>query len=76
MMIDHNARAEDLRWLVDTGENLTGAARRLGTTRDALEKWARLHGMVAEFHKLKSREPADPFRSERARVAAAARWSA
>lgn len=33
------ARHEDLQFMADTGEGLTGAAQRLGMTRTALEKW-------------------------------------
>jgi hypothetical protein len=33
------ARLEDARWMAETGECLDGAARRLGLTRDALERW-------------------------------------
>lgn len=33
------ARLEDVRWMAETGECLDGAARRLGMTRKALEKW-------------------------------------
>ena len=75
MTIDHRARAEDMCWLADTGECATRAAERLGTTYDALEKWARAHGMAAEWRALKSRDPGDPFRSERAKAAAAVRWA-
>lgn len=32
-------RLEDVRWMAATGECLDGAARRLGMTRNALEKW-------------------------------------
>lgn len=56
-MIDHKARAEDIRWFVDTGENLTGAARRLGISRDGVEKYCALHGLRAELRTLQSREP-------------------
>lgn len=33
-------RLEDLAWMVETGETSEGAARRLGLTQNALEKWA------------------------------------
>lgn len=33
------ARLEDVRWMAETGECLDGAARRLGLTRNTLEKW-------------------------------------
>lgn len=32
-------RAEDLEWMASTGETTEGAARRLGISIDALEKW-------------------------------------
>ena len=34
------ARIDDLAWMVTTGESAEGAARRLGITLNALEKWA------------------------------------
>lgn len=73
--VDHAARAEDVRWLAATGESLTGAAKRLGIGRDGLEKWCTLNGMRGELNKLRAREPADVFVSERARHGAAARWA-
>lgn len=33
------ARLEDCRWMAETGECLTGAARRLGLAHKTLEKW-------------------------------------
>lgn len=33
------ARMEDLTWLAQTGEGLTGAASRLGIRHDALVRW-------------------------------------
>lgn len=35
----HAARLEDVRWMAETGECLDGAARRLGLSRNTLEKW-------------------------------------
>lgn len=32
-------RAEDLAWMAECGESLTGAAGRLGISRITLEKW-------------------------------------
>ena len=32
-------RLEDLAWMVETGETIEGAARRLGLSQNALEKW-------------------------------------
>lgn len=75
-MIDHAARAEDIRFLAETGECLTGAARRMGLTVDALEKWAQLHGLRDELNRLRSREPYVPAdRREVNRRNAAARWA-
>jgi hypothetical protein len=56
-MIDQQARAEDIRFLAETGECLTGAARRLGMKVDALEKWATFHGLRDELNRLRAREP-------------------
>jgi hypothetical protein len=39
--VDHQARSEDVRWLADHGETPTAAARRMGLSIDALEKWSR-----------------------------------
>jgi hypothetical protein len=33
------ARLEDARWMAETGECLDGAARRLGISKAALERW-------------------------------------
>lgn len=71
--VDHRARAEDLRWLAETGESLSGAAARLGISPDGIEKWCAAHGLRAELEALRRREPGDVFRSERAR--AGARWA-
>lgn len=54
-----NDRIEDLTWLAETGECLTGAARRLGLTVPALEQWARRHANDA-YLRLRAREPHDP----------------
>jgi hypothetical protein len=72
--VDHRARAEDVRWMADSGECATGAARRLGITFAALEKWARRFA-PDDWRQLVAREPSDPFRSERAKAAASARWA-
>lgn len=55
-LADRKARLEDVRWLADTGESLTGAAQRLGITRDALEAWCRKYAPDA-YHTLRAREP-------------------
>ena len=33
------ARLEDLQWMAETGENLLGAARRLGLSPEVLDRW-------------------------------------
>jgi hypothetical protein len=39
----NEARAEDVRWMTETGECLDGAAERLGICVHALEYWLRRH---------------------------------
>lgn len=56
---DHAARAEDIRWLAETGESLTGAARRLGITPTGLEKYCQRHGLDDAARRMRSREPHD-----------------
>lgn len=74
--VDHKARAEDIAWFVETGENLSGAAQRLGISTDGVEKWCVLVGMRDELNILRSREPlTDMFKSERSRTGAFARWA-
>jgi len=72
---DQRIRAENIHWFAITGESATGAARRLDITRDALEKWSSRHA-PEDWRRLAAREPGDPFKSDRARAAAASRWSA
>lgn len=36
-------RLEDCQWMATHGESLSGAARRMGLTREALEAWLRKH---------------------------------
>lgn len=71
---DHTARAENVAWLAATGESATGAARRLGITYKALEKWARRNA-PEDWRRLRANDPCDIAMSERARIAAAARWA-
>jgi hypothetical protein len=71
--VDTDARTEDLRWMIATGENLTGAAQRLGTTPAALDKWCRRYGLAAEIEALRSREPYDNEHISRDQSVAAAR---
>lgn len=49
-------RLEDLRWMVETGECATGAARRLGISLVALEKWCANNNARAEWRRLRVRE--------------------
>lgn len=56
--VDHVERAEDVRWMADTGECLSGAAARLGITPAALEVWGRRHDRES-LARLIAREPKD-----------------
>ena len=47
------ARVEDIRWLADTGETLTGAAARLGISADAIEKFCGKHDLRPELERLR-----------------------
>lgn len=58
MIPDHASRLEDVRFMATTGENLTGAARRLHISRQALEKWLDRHD-PASSAQLRAREPRD-----------------
>lgn len=55
----NEARREDLTWLADTGESLTGAAQRLGMRPGSLETWCRRHAPDL-LQRLLAREPIDP----------------
>jgi hypothetical protein len=75
--VDHRVRAENVRWFAETGESLSGAARRLGISVDGVAKWCELHGMRAELAQLRAREP-EPLVVDRAEVGrrnAEARWA-
>ena len=51
------ARLEDVQWMAETGESLSGAARRLGLAPDVLDRW--LYRWAPELHPiLARREPA------------------
>ncbi len=56
--IDVEGRAEDVRWMAETGESASGAARRLGLSFKALEKWSRRHAPEA-WRRLLLNEPTD-----------------
>lgn len=58
--IDHAARLEDLRWMIDTGTDLDDAARRLDITVDGLEVWCRRWGHIAELDALRARRELSP----------------
>lgn len=53
----NRARLEDLQWMADTGEHLTGAATRLRITPDALWKWCHRHGHLDLWQRLAHRDP-------------------
>lgn len=57
--IEIAARAEDIAWMADTGESATGAARRLGISRGALEKFCRTHGLRTYYYRMADRDPRD-----------------
>ena len=52
-------RLENVRWMADTGENLTGAAKRLGLTPSTLDTWLARHAPDIG-RTLRDREPRDP----------------
>lgn len=52
-----DARNEDLRWMAETGETFSGAAKRLGLGNAALDRWFRLHPMPDVKAALLARDP-------------------
>lgn len=54
---NRRARAEDLEWMAETGETFTGAAKRLGISNSALERWLRIHPMPGVYRALLARDP-------------------
>ena len=52
------SRLEDVRWMAETGECLDGAARRLGLTGNALERWLERNDRAA-LAALLARQPRD-----------------
>jgi hypothetical protein len=52
------ARLEDVAWLVETGENLTRAAARLGMNRRSLARFLQRHARH-QLQPLLAREPRD-----------------
>lgn len=59
MTPDQSARLEDLAYMAETGESLTGAAHRLGITPSGLEVWARRRAPDL-LPVLRARDPHDP----------------
>ena len=59
-------RREDLEWFVETGETAEGAARRLGISDLALEKWCRNNALDL-WHRLRARDPLplDPVQAQK-----------
>lgn len=54
------ARLEDLRWMAETGECLTGAARRLGTSVEALSRWLFRWDARDLYQQMADRDPIQP----------------
>lgn len=52
-------RLEDLAWMDETGESANGAARRLDTTPDGLERWLYRQGRSDLWRRLYARNPHD-----------------
>lgn len=52
------ARLEDAEWMAETGESLTGAARRLGYRNvDSFERFLRDRGRLDILKRLNAQEP-------------------
>jgi hypothetical protein len=56
-LVDVAARIEDVEWMVYTGENLNGAAERIGIEPDSLAKWLSDNGRPDLRTKLLERNP-------------------
>lgn len=69
--IDNDARAEDLEWMAATGESTAGAAKRLGITSVALERWCCRVGRYDLWTKLREHDPHMPMDYQ---AAALKRW--
>jgi hypothetical protein len=59
---ERHARLEDLQFMVDTGETLTGACHRLGLNKEALDKWCRGNDCLNLYQRLQAREHVDQER--------------
>lgn len=55
-------RLEDLEWMAETGECLTGAARRLQLTPAGVEKFCQRQGRLDLFRTLAARETVAAWR--------------
>lgn len=76
MDVENAARLEDLTFMIDNGESLQGAARRLGIKPKSLERWCELRGLNAEAATLRARDPKPQVDNSAAcRAAALARWA-
>jgi transposase-like protein len=69
--LDDAARLEDVAWMAETGETLSGAARRLGMEAESLAVWLRRRGAFDLCRTLRGREAADEVR----RSGALGRWA-
>jgi len=56
-------RCEDIKWMADNGESATGAAARLGISRENLENQCRRYGLTEQWHRLMIRDPRDHNRA-------------
>ena len=63
-------RLEDLQWMAETGECFSGAAKRLGITFAALDRWLRLNHFADLRQTLLAREPIGSQSRESRRTAA------
>ena len=68
--IDDAARLEDVAFMAETGETLTGAARRLGMDPEYLAIWLRRKGHGELCRVLRGREA-----DEQTSAAGIARWA-
>jgi hypothetical protein len=67
-------RLADVLWLAETGENLTGAATRLGIDPESLRSWCRRHAPDA-LRTLNAREPRDPNQRPGLEAMSGKRWA-
>lgn len=67
-------RLEDVTWMHEGGENLTGAAKRLGISTEALRVWLRRHSTELGLS-LAAREPRDPNQRPGIEAMRGKRWA-